>query len=146
MGCGEAGAKNPPWGATALAICYDLRFPEIFRRYALQGAKLVVMPSQWPLARLDHFRTLIRARAIENGIYIVAVNRVGSDVDVVDEVEQETAFGGHSCIVDPWGNTVVEAGFVNGVYTATIELDLVDEVQKKIPTLQDRRPTTYGNL
>jgi predicted amidohydrolase len=134
-----------PWGATALAICYDLRFPELFRRYALEGAKLVVLPSQWPQPRLEHFRTLLRARAIENGMYIVAVNRVGTDVDVVDGVENQTHFPGYSCIVDPWGNTVLEAGDLEGVFTAKIDLDMVDEVQRKIPTLKDRRPETYGN-
>ncbi len=75
------GTRTPifhlPFGASALAICYDLRFPELFRKYALKGAKLVILCAQWPAARLEHWRTLLRARAIENQFFVVACNRVG---------------------------------------------------------------------
>jgi omega-amidase len=131
-----------PWGQTAVAICYDLRFPELFRRYAIEGAKLVLLPCQWPEPRMEHYRTLLRARAIENGIYIVAVNRVGTDTQ---EDGRETRFFGHSSIIDPWGNTVLELGNQEGVFTTTIDLKLVDEAQRAIPVLQDRRPEVYGN-
>ncbi len=125
------------WGEAALAICYDLRFPELFRRYAVNGAKIAFLPSEWPHPRLAHFQTLVRARAIENQMFMVAVNRVGIDED------SQTHFCGHSMIIDPWGETVLELGENEGVYTAEIDLDLVDEVRKRIPILQDRRPETY---
>jgi predicted amidohydrolase len=133
-----------PWGQTAMAICYDLRFPELFRRYALEGAKIVILPCQWPEPRLTHFQTLLRARAIENGMYIVAVNRIGSDVDELNGTE--TRFFGHSSVIDPWGEIVFEAGYTEGVFTVPIETDTVDEARRAIPVLNDRRPEVYGNL
>jgi predicted amidohydrolase len=144
LSAGEATlVVNAPWGVTAMAICYDLRFPELFRRYALEGAKMVIIPCQWPEPRLEHYRTLLRARAIENGIYIVACNRVGSDVD--EETNAETHFFGHSSIIDPWGNIVFEAGSLEGVFTAPLDLTQVDRAQKAIPVLDNRRPDLYGN-
>lgn len=126
-----------PWGQTGIAICYDLRFPELFRKYAADdGAKLIVVPAEWPLARVDHWRNLLIARAIENQCYIIATNAAGEIGD--------TVFGGHSMIVDPWGKIVVEAGETPQLITADIELSLVDEVRQKIPVLRDRRPEIYG--
>lgn len=135
---------NLPWGQTATAICYDLRFPELFRRYALEGAKMVVVPCQWPDPRMEHYRTLLRARAIENGIYIVAVNRVGTDV-IDKETGKTTSYFGHSSVIDPWGNLVIEAGSGEGLLTVDLDLSMVDEVQRAMPILNDRRPETYGN-
>ncbi len=127
-----------PWGTTGFAICYDLRFPELFRRYALEKARIVILPAEWPLERVEHWRTLIKARAIENQYYMVACNAAGKTGD--------TVFGGHSMIVDPWGKAVVEAGEDAFLVTAEIEMDLVDEVRKRIPVLDDRRPETYEAL
>ncbi len=123
------------WGKMGLTICYDLRFPELFRAYALAGAKLVFLPSEWPHPRLAHWRTLLKARAIENQFFVVACNRVGTT--------NGTSFFGHSAIVDPWGELVVEAGESEMLVTAVIDLDSVDEVRKKIPVFQDRRPDVY---
>lgn len=125
-----------PWGKTAIAICYDLRFPELFRRYAVEGAKLVIIPAEWPTQRVEHWRTLLQARAIENQCYIAACNAVGQTGD--------TEFAGHSMIIDPWGKIVVEAGETPLLATAEIDLDYVDEVRKRIPVFEDRRPETYG--
>jgi predicted amidohydrolase len=124
-----------PWGTTGLAICYDLRFPELFRHYALEGAILMILPAEWPLVRIDHWRTLIQARAIENQCYMVACNAAGETGD--------TVFGGHSMIVDPWGKIVVEAGEDPMLVTAEIELDLVKEVRQRIPVFDDRRSDIY---
>jgi predicted amidohydrolase len=123
------------WGSLGLAICYDLRFPEIFRAYAIAGARMVLLPSEWPHPRLEHWRTLIRARAIENQMFVIACNRVG--------VSKETTFCGHSAIIDPWGETVIEGGESPTLLTAEIDVDRVEEVQKKIPVLRDRRPEIY---
>lgn len=119
-----------------LAICYDLRFPEIFRHYALSGARMVLLPAEWPNPRLAHWRTLLRARAIENQIYMIACNRVGRS--------GETTFFGHSCIIDPWGNIVIEGGEAEMLLTATIEMSLVDDIRASIPVFADRRPELYG--
>ncbi len=128
-------ALDLPWGNTGLAICYDLRFPELFRKYAVEGAKMVVIPAEWPIERVEHWRALLVARAIENQLYIVAVNAAGTTGD--------TVFGGHSMIVDPWGKIVVEAGEAPMLLTAEIEMDLVDEVRKRIPIFEDRRTDVY---
>lgn len=123
------------WGKVGLSICYDLRFPELFRHYALAGAQIVFLPAEWPHPRLAHWRTLLRARAIENQMYVVACNRVGSSND--------THFFGHSCILDPWGEAVVEAGEDAMLLTAVIDIAKVAEVRAKIPVFEDRRLDIY---
>lgn len=128
-------ALDLPWGNTALAICYDLRFPELFRRYAVEGARVMIIPAEWPLERIEHWRTLLRARAIENQCYIIACNAAGQTGD--------TTFGGHSMVIDPWGKTVIEGGETPLLLTAEIEIDLVDEVRRRIPVFSDRRDDVY---
>ena len=125
-------AIDLPWGRTGLAICYDLRFPEMFRRYADDRVQVVVVPCAWPYPRLEHYRTLLRARAIENQCYMIAVNRVGEDDD-------GTRYFGHSCVIDPWGEIVVEAGEVEGHFTVMLDLAYVAEVRRSLPALESRR-------
>lgn len=124
-----------PWAKLGLAICYDLRFPEIFRTLALSGASVVILPAEWPHPRLSHWLTLLQARAIENQLFIIACNRVGTSDD--------TTFCGHSCIVDPWGEFVVLADESEDLWTAEIDLSLVSVIRKKIPIFEDRRPDIY---
>lgn len=124
-----------PWGKMGLAICYDLRFPEIFRRYALHGAQVILLPAEWPQPRLAHWRTLLRARAIENQMFVVACNRVGAS--------KGQTFFGHSCVIDPWGEVVLEMGEEEGLETAVLDLNLVGSVRAKIPVFADRRPDLY---
>ncbi|MCA9978687.1 MAG: carbon-nitrogen family hydrolase [Anaerolineales bacterium] len=124
-----------PWGENGLAICYDLRFPELFRAYALDGAKIVFLPAEWPYPRLAHWQTLLRARAIENQMYIVACNRVGTT--------DGTSFFGHSCIIDPWGEMVVEAGDTPALLTVTVDLARVAEIRAQIPVFADRNSAAY---
>lgn len=126
---------DTPWGSCGLAICYDLRFPELFRHYALAGAKIVFLPAEWPEPRLAHWRTLLRARAIENQFFVVACNRVG-------KTDNDTFFG-HSAIVDPWGETIIEGDQDAALLTAAIDLAEVDLVRAKIPVFADRRPDIY---
>lgn len=123
------------WGMTGLGICYDLRFPELFRQYALAGAKMVMLPSEWPHPRLMHWRTLLRARAIENQMFVIACNRVGET--------NGTSFFGHSCIIDPWGETVIEAGESEILLTATIDTAVAETVRQRIPVFEDRREELY---
>ncbi len=124
-----------PWAPTALAICYDLRFPELFRRYAVDGAQLVIVPAEWPVQRIEHWRTLVRARAIENQCFIVACNRVGSD--------GANTFGGRSAVIDPWGSVLAEADDQPGLIIATLDWDAVEDARARLPALQDRRPEIY---
>lgn len=133
---GEALAHvETPWGRAGLAVCYDLRFPEMFRTYALNGVEMVFLPAQWPHPRLAHWRTLLRARAIENQLFMVGVNSVGRD--------QMSKFCGHSALIDPWGNAVVEAGETELLLTAAIDTELAAEVRQRITVFNDRRPELY---
>jgi len=127
----EAPVFEFPWGKAALAVCYDLRFPELFRSYALRGAEVMFIPAQWPQARIDHWRLLLRARAVENQMFVVACNRVGES--------NGTIFGGHSAIYGPWGELIVEGGQEEIILTAVIDLNRVREVREAFPVLQDRR-------
>lgn len=118
-----------------VAICYDLRFPELIRGLALRGAKVVFIPAQWPHPRKEHWITLIRARAIENQVYIVGVNRVGKS--------GSSHFFGSSMVVNPWGEVVVQAGDKEGVINAKVDVKMVDEVRERIPVFRDRKPEVY---
>jgi predicted amidohydrolase len=126
------------WGKVGLAICYDLRFPELFRAYALAGVQAVILVAEWPLPRLEHWRTLLRARAIENQMFIFACNRVGKT--------GKTEFFGRSCLLDPCGEVIIEAGDGAGVYTAELDLDQINEVRASMPVFTDRRPDAYRLL
>lgn len=134
----EALVWRLPWGNTAMAICYDLRFPELFRHYALNGATLILLPAEWPHPRLHHWRTLVQARAVENQCFVAACNRVGQS--------KGEHFCGHSMLVSPWGEVVVEAGEDEILLTATIDLNLAATVRQRIPVFQDRRPEVYDAL
>lgn len=124
-----------PWGRAGLAICYDLRFPELFRRLTLDGARLILLPASWPLPRRMHWRALTRARAIENQLFLAACNRVGQD--------GEYRFFGASALIDPWGERLVEAGETPALLTVAVDLSQVDAVRDRLPALRDRRPDLY---
>ena len=119
-----------------LAICYDLRFPEMFRHYALAGCQIILLSAEWPHPRGEHWRTLLRTRAIENQCFVFACNRVGTSDGI--------SFCGNSAVVDPWGNTLVDGQEAEGLFTATCDMDLVSETRANIPVLQGRRPDVYG--
>jgi len=124
------------WGMTGLGICYDLRFPEMWRQYALGGARLMLIPAEWPSRRAYHWQTLLRARAIENQVFIAACNRVGESKGEV--------FAGKSAVIDPWGEAVVEGGPDNeALLTAEIDLAKVDDIRQRIPVFKDRRADLY---
>ncbi|MBN1483321.1 MAG: carbon-nitrogen family hydrolase [Chloroflexia bacterium] len=125
-----------PWGRTGLGICYDLRFPEFFRRLALQKALLVLLPAQWPIARIEHWRLLLRARSIENQFWLAACNRIGRDPN-------GTTFGGHSAIVDPRGEVLAEGAQEAALLLAEIDLAQAERTREQFPVLDDRRSDLY---
>lgn len=132
---------DTPWGKAGLAICYDIRFPELFRTYALQGVNFVLIPAAFPHPRLDHWQILIRARAIENQMFCIGVNQVGREDFGPDGW---VTYFGHSAIIDPWGRTVLEGDDKECLLTATIDMDQVHEVRTAMSVLQDRRPELYA--
>jgi omega-amidase len=117
-------------------ICYDLRFPELTRTLSLGGAQIVFLPAEWPHPRLNHWRHLQIARAIENQMFVVSCNRVGR--------AGETEFFGHSMVVDPWGEILFEADDQEGLHHVTIDLGIVPEIRNRIPIFEDRRPELYA--
>lgn len=123
-------------GQIGLMTCYDLRFPELCRTLALAGAEIIVIAAQWPLARKAHWETLIRARAIENQVFVIAANRCGSD--------PKLDYAGHSAIVGPWGETLALAGDGEADLLADLDLADLEQVRTAIPCYADRRPGVYG--
>lgn len=120
---------------SASFICYDLRFPEWFRTVAKQGADVIYVVAEWPTPRIEQWEALVKARAIENQAFVVAVNRVGHD--------DENSYNGHSLVVDPLGNVIADAGEKAGLTLAELDLDELKTVRGPIPVFKDRRPDLY---
>lgn len=112
-----------------LMTCYDLRFPELARALVDAGAEVLVAPAAWVAGerKVDHWRTLVRARAIENTAFVLAVGQPGP------------RYTGHSLVVDPWGEVLVEAGDGPEVLTATLDRAVLDEARRTNPSLANRR-------
>lgn len=122
-------------GKIGVFICYDLRFPELARRLAVEGAEILVVPGEWPKPRQEHWRTLLRARAIENQLFVIAANCCG----VVGKLD----FFGMSMIIDPKGELLAEAGYEPQNITAEIDFDAMNAWRQQIPCFQDRKPECY---
>lgn len=123
-------------GTTASQIiCYDLRFPELSRYPAAEGAKVIFYVAQWPDVRLNHWRQLLQARAIENDMFVVAVNSCGSD--------GKTTYAGHSMVIDPNGDIIVEADEHEAVHTVTLDISKTDAQRQAIPVFENMRPDVY---
>lgn len=118
-----------------LTICYDLRFPELYRSLRAQGADVLVVIAQWPTARGDHWRTLLSARAIENLCYVVGVNRCGS----VPTADGDLDFPGASMAVDPWGKTLVAMGAQPDLAIVDLDATRIAQVRKEFRSWDDRR-------
>jgi omega-amidase len=130
---GGDGVRVCRWHQWTLApfICYDVRFPEAFRRALGQGAELFVVIANFPKVRLDHWTTLLRARAIENQCFVVGVNRTGRD--------PHQQYAGHSCIVAPDGRVIADAGDAVGVLGAEIDYDALVGYRQRCRFLNDMR-------
>jgi len=121
-----------------LSICYDLRFPELYRMLTVRGAEVIAVPSAFTLATTrDHWETLVRARAIENQCFVIAANQIG---------EHPGGFrcGGRSLIVDPWGTVLAGAPDVETAIVTELDLRRVADVRGRLPALKHRRPAVYG--
>ncbi len=136
LAAGDAvGLAETPWGAAGLAVCYDLRFPEVFRVQGEAGARLLLLVAEWPASRVMHWTALLRARAIENQAFVAAVNRVG--------VSEGTRFGGQSIVISPQGETLAQAGAQETLLLARVDLHEADVYRQAFPALRHRRPGAY---
>jgi predicted amidohydrolase len=121
-------------GRAGIMICYDLRFPELSRLLTLMGADVLTAPSGWVQGdmKLDHWQTMIRARALENGCYVIAPDQVGN------------IYIGHSMVADPFGRVVLDMEEREGMEIVEIDPTLVAAVREKLPLLQNRRADVYA--
>jgi len=120
-----------------MSICYDLRFPELYRILAVRGARVLVVPAAFTLPTTrDHWETLLRARAIENQAFVIAANQFG-------EHPAGQQSGGRSMIVDPWGLVLAQAPDSEGYIVAELDLERQREIRARLPALQNRRPAAY---
>jgi omega-amidase len=126
---------NSLLGRIGLMICYDLRFPELARAMFLDQADIIVISAQWPESRKMHWETLIKARAIENQLFMVCSNRTGKD-DIL-------SFPGMSMVVDPMGNVLAEAGRDENCVYAKIDPENIFTARSLIPCINDRQPEIY---
>ena len=136
MGGGETVIVDVEGVALGLTICYDLRFPELYRTLALAGAEVLAVPSNFTeRTGRDHWEVLLRARAIENGAWVIAPSQIGGPPG-------QPSFG-RSMVIDPWGVVVAQAPDREAIVHATIDTSRVSAVRRQIPALANRRPATY---
>lgn len=127
-----------PFGRAGFTVCYDLRFPELFRTLALRGARLIFVPSAFAkYTGKDHWLPLLKARAIENQVYIVAPAQYGS------HSARKTSYG-KSCIIDPWGNVVALAPDREAVIVAELDFKYLTKVRKELPALKHYRKDLFS--
>lgn len=122
-------------GRVGVFICYDLRFPELARRLAVEGAEILAVPAEWPHPREEHWRTLLKARAIENQLYVVAANCCG--------IQGKLDFCGGSMIIGPKGEVLADGEGRQGEIVADLDFDAMAEWRRQIPCFADRRPEFY---
>ncbi|KRM73839.1 carbon-nitrogen family hydrolase [Secundilactobacillus collinoides] len=121
--------------AATSVICYDIRFPEWLRTQSLTDSRIIFVPAEWPTPRLEQWRKLLAARAIENQSFVVGVNRVGSDPD--------NRFGGSSVVYDPLGKELLRLNDREQLQTITFDSSQTDKVRGSMPVFEDRRPDLY---
>lgn len=118
-------------GTMGMTTCYDLRFPELYRAMCDEGAELFLITSAWPQQRLDHWRLLTQARAVEEQVFLAAANLTGKNRGI--------ELGGNSLVVDPWGIRRTNAGSDEGVTITEIDLAKVEKIRNEFPALEDRQ-------
>ncbi len=125
----EVETVETPWGKVGLSICYDVRFPELYRALGRAGARIMIVPAAFTLhTGKDHWHTLLRARAIENQVYLLAAAQFGRHND-------KRVTYGHSLIVDPWGTVLGEAADREGIVVAELDFAWQDKVRRELPAL-----------
>lgn len=122
-------------GKIGVIICYDLRFPELSRRLALEGAQVICVPAQWPKPRQEHWRALLRARAIENQLFVVSCNACG----LIGKLD----FFGMSMVINPKGEVLAEAGEEQCEISAPLDMQEMLDWRAQIPCFNDRKPECY---
>ena len=136
----EAVLAPSPWGRIGMTVCYDLRFPGLYRALAQAGADILTIPSAFTRTTGQaHWHTLLRARAIETGCFVIAPAQWG------DHAEGRKTYG-HSLIVDPWGETIADGGDGENLVLGTLDLDLVEKSRRRIPSLHAERAFTLSDL
>jgi predicted amidohydrolase len=136
FGMGEtASVYNTTIGKVGMIVCYDLRFPEICRTLALEGAEIILVSAQWPIARIKHWDTLMQARALENQLFIVAANRCGRDKNL--------EYGGHSQIVSCTGEVLAKAENEPSIFEADLDFNALKRFRSDMPCFKDRVPAAY---
>ena len=122
-------------GNLGLLICYDMRFPEISRILTVNGASILVSPSAWVAGfmKQEHWEIMVKARAIENGVYVIAPNQVSN------------IYCGHSMVIDPFGSTLVDMGNREGIEILDIDSSRIDTIRRTLPLLMNRRTDVYKN-
>lgn len=125
----EVIVTDTPLGKLGMATCYDLRFPELFRRMIEKGAEILLVCSAWPYPRLEHWIMLNRVRALENQCYLISANSVGANKGI--------QFVGHSMISDPWGVILAGSGDDEVILKAEIDIDMVKDARSRFPVLSD---------
>jgi omega-amidase len=123
-------------GRLGIAICYDLRFPELVRRLALDGAEIICLSALWPVSRIDHWSLLLRSRAIENQLFVMGCNGCG--------VEGDAQYGGASAIISPTGKVLGEAGDREEAVIARLDFAEMEGFRRHLPCFSDRLPGSYG--
>lgn len=126
-----------PFGKAGMSICYDIRFPELYRNYATNGAKILFIPAAFTLyTGMLHWEVLLRARAIENQCYVIAAGQIGTN-------EPGKACYGNSMIIDPWGTVLARAPEQEGVIMANLDLNTLEKARESIPCLTHRKEEVY---
>ena len=120
-----------------VSICYDIRFCELFRAYSSNGAKILINMAAWPLSRPHHWKHLQAARAIENQCFMIAASQCGEIIDNEYNL-------GHSMLISPFGDIIEELNEKEGIIFKSINLNEVDDLRKKVPTLEDKNPYGYS--
>ena len=131
-------------GKLGVLLCYDIRFPELSRHYFHQGAEVLVVPGQWPEARAQHWRTLLRARAIENELFVIGCNRTGQEPSL--RTDKPMSFPGYGRIIDPMGEILATGNGDAGATLAAIVLRKVRTMRRVLPIAADLRPDVYKQL
>ncbi len=133
----EAVLAETPWGGLGMTICYDLRFPALFRSLAQAGASILTVPSAFsPTTGRAHWEPLLRARAIETGCFVLAPAQTGDHTATAGKPRKTY---GHSFVVSPWGEVLLDAGTETGVFTVDLDLAQVAKARQRVPSLQHDR-------